>query len=164
MQKWQPKHENILSILARYEKEKDAGKAVISIANELFCQKWNELPIESLPEEIKTFLLVYYAEGEIGNGGIYAFFYNGYGKNAEATVESLEILGLKKKAQALKRGMACFLNGRYPKTVEEYELVSDFIPEDSPLDTGELDKLFYSEDMDVPLLDYVIKHLDKFSP
>jgi hypothetical protein len=162
MPKWQPKHEDILSILARYEKEKDAGQAIISIANELFCQKWDRLPLESLPQEIRIFLLVYYAEGEIGNGGIWAFFYNGLGKNVEATVDAFNNLGMKNKATALKRGMGCFLNGKYPKTIQEYNLIHDFVPENSPLNTGELDKLYYSEDTDVPLIKYVRKHLDNF--
>ena len=159
---WHPIHETIATILARYDKEKDAERAVISIAFQLFERKWNKQPKESLPQEIKVFLLSYYAEGEIGNGGVSAFFYNGLGSDAEDTVAALTLLGLEKKATALTRGMASFPGGRYPKSIKEWDARK--IPDDNLIFSGELDQLFYSEKMEPPLLMYVKIHFDKFAP
>ena len=99
-----------------------------------------------------NFFFVWSADGQIENGGIAQFFFNGLGRHAEQCVQALRDIGAHKKAECLHKAMGSFWGSRYPRTVEEYEVISDTAPEDDELYPEELDDLYYDSPEDVAAL------------
>jgi|WetSurMetagenome_2_1015567.scaffolds.fasta_scaffold56186_2 hypothetical protein len=164
---WQPHHEDIGSILKRYETDNDAGQAFSYIGDELGNRGCWDKPVKKFSPEVRIFILIWIADGEIKNGGMAQFFYNGHGEYAKETVEAFKKVGAPLKADAIKAAMDAFPNGKYPKSAEKYsDLLEKHEDELAFLDENDLDDRYYDspENLEKLVVDFVKDNYTPFAP
>ncbi len=166
-------HQDIGVTLAMYAQAKRVGdpkaasKAFLSIIDELSCRGWFERFPKSLPREVRTFFYVLHADNQINNGGFAQYFFNGHGEHAEEAVKAFKEIGAPKTAATLQFVMLSFPQGKYPKTVDEYdELLEKHGEQLEFLNDENLNQAYgnLGEDVEELIVLYVKKHFDKFGP
>jgi hypothetical protein len=164
---WKPHHEDISGILKRYETDNNAEQAFQFIGEELANRDCYGVPLKKFPPEVRVFILIWIADGEIKNGGMAQFFYNGHGEYAKETVEAFKKVGAPLKADAIKAAMDAFPKGKYPKSAEKYsDLLEKYEDELAFLDEDELDDQYYDspENLEKLIVDFVKDNYTPFAP
>jgi hypothetical protein len=167
-----PKQQDVAISLARYETDKitNASDAVtnafLAIGDELYRRDWDS-KYDTLPHEVRNFFDIWVADGQIENGGLAQFFYNGCGKRAESTVRAFYEIGAPKKAAILASAMASFPDGKYPRSIDEYSIILEHHEDELEfLNNKILNKKYFQsgEDISKLLVEYVKNNFDKFAP
>jgi hypothetical protein len=165
MSRWIPKHQDIGAILSQYDVDKDTSKAWGSLYQEFIVREWFDPPLKSfLPIEVKNVILLFWASGQIGNGGVDQYFTNSYGKYAEDTLIAYKTIGAEKLAIALAVAMASFPEGKYPKDDKEFFDIIENLPDHRIIFPQNIDDTFYSEDIAPRIIEYIREHFVKFAP
>jgi hypothetical protein len=170
-----PTHQDISVTFNKLEKDRNNPDAVstafLSINDELVFRGWFEKfdnSPDTMPDEVKTFFYVLYADNEINNGGFSQYFYNGYGKYAANTVQAFTEIGAPEKSALLATVMSSFPDGKYPQSIDEFNELGENPDAENILEflNGDFDSKYYksNEHVDELMLVYIKKHFDKFAP
>jgi hypothetical protein len=163
----QPHHEDIGSVLKRYEIDNNAGQAFSYIGDELGNRGCWDKPIKKYPTAVRVFLLIWIADGEIKNGGMAQFFANGHGEYAKETVEAYKTVGAPLKATAIQTVMDAFPKGKYPKSAEKYsDMLEKYEEEMEFLNENGPDDAYYDapENIEKLVVEYVKNNFAPFAP
>ncbi len=145
------------------EDDTDFGTALFSALSD-----WTEFGerLDAISPEAQVFYLCITLDEKVNSDGLYGFLMESYGRWAPETADALEAIGALRTANILRRAVALFPDGPFPRDYEEREKL--LLDKNAPYseECNKLDSEFYAfpdgmlQDL---YISYARNHRDCFS-